>query len=71
MNSGVIIVKELSGANFLKPVHTFLTLNRSTVNGKIFITPLINWSASRILTSPWVKNKHKFLYRHIEYNGNT
>jgi len=38
MDAGVIIFKELSGANFLKPVYTFVVLNRNTVNGKVFIT---------------------------------
>ena len=38
MDGGVIIFRELSGANFLKPVYTLVMLNRSTVNGKVFIT---------------------------------
>jgi hypothetical protein len=38
MGAGVIIFKELSGANFLKPGYTFIMLNRSTENGKDFIT---------------------------------
>jgi hypothetical protein len=38
MGGGVIIFRELSGANFLKPVYTFFILNRSTVKGKVFIT---------------------------------
>jgi hypothetical protein len=35
MDAEVIIFKELSGANFLKPDYTFVMLNRSTVNGKV------------------------------------
>jgi hypothetical protein len=35
---GVIIFKELSGAILLKLLNTFVMLNRSTVNGRVFIT---------------------------------